>query len=123
MDKGLDKGATQLRIEGQCRDGGLVPALKGRALDEEPRVKASCNMGVGCEEAGVCYATAAGAPDRCGMPEAGVSEAFEREERDTLRQQRDRLAGLLREVSDEWRTRQPEHLLERIDAALAEVNK
>lgn len=32
----------------------------------------------------------------------------------------ERLAGLLREVSDEWRTRQSEYLLERIDAALAE---
>ena len=25
-----------------------------------------CNLGVGCEEAGVCFALAHGEPDRCG---------------------------------------------------------
>lgn len=40
--------------------------LRGRAMDEEPRVRHTCNMGVGCEEYGVCYAEANGEPDRCG---------------------------------------------------------
>lgn len=44
--------------------------LRGRALDEEPRVSHSCTMGVGCEEAGVCYASAHGQPDQCGRPTA-----------------------------------------------------
>lgn len=36
------------------------------AQDEEPRVKHTCNMGVGCEETGICYADAQGEPERCG---------------------------------------------------------
>lgn len=66
MGKGLDKGATQLHIEALCR---------GRALDEEPRVQHNCSLGVGCEEAGVCYAESQGEPDRCGKPEAGAGTA------------------------------------------------
>ena len=31
---------------------------------------AGCNMGVGCDEAGVCYAMANGQPDRCAAPQA-----------------------------------------------------
>lgn len=27
-----------------------------------------CDLGVGCDEAGVCYAQAHGEPDRCGKP-------------------------------------------------------
>lgn len=40
--------------------------LRGAAQDAEPRVQHTCNMGVGCEEYGVCYAAAHGEPDRCG---------------------------------------------------------
>ena len=29
---------------------------------------AKCNLGVGCGEAGVCYARANGKPEMCGMP-------------------------------------------------------
>lgn len=47
----------------------VLALMRGRAQNEEPRVRHSCNMGVGCEEAGVCYAAAHGEPDRCGQPE------------------------------------------------------
>lgn len=48
-----------------------IPAmLRGRALDEEPRVRHHCNMGVGCEEAGICYAAAHGRIEDCGRSEA-----------------------------------------------------
>lgn len=52
-----------------------VALLRGRAQDEEPRVRHTCDMGVGCEEAGVCYATAHGEPDRCGQPTAATADA------------------------------------------------
>jgi hypothetical protein len=32
--------------------------------------KAGCSMGVGCDEAGVCYAMAHGQPERCAAPQA-----------------------------------------------------
>lgn len=51
-----------------ARDMDHRALFRGRAQDEEPRVRHTCNMGVGCEEAGVCYAAAHGEPDRCGMP-------------------------------------------------------
>jgi hypothetical protein len=35
---------------------------------------ASCTMGVGCDEAGVCYATAHGEPERCPKAEAASSD-------------------------------------------------
>lgn len=44
----------------------LQQLLRGRAQEEEPRVRHTCNMGVGCEEYGVCYAAAHGEPERCG---------------------------------------------------------
>ena len=40
--------------------------FRGRAQDEEPRVRHICDMGVGCEEAGICYAEDHGEPVRCG---------------------------------------------------------
>lgn len=42
--------------------------LRGKAQDSEPRVRHTCSMGVGCEEAGVCYAGAHNEPDLCGRP-------------------------------------------------------
>lgn len=44
--------------------------LRGKAQNEEPRVRHLCNMGVGCEEAGICYAEAHGQPEQCGRPTA-----------------------------------------------------
>jgi hypothetical protein len=44
--------------------------LRGKAQNEEPRVRHSCNMGVGCEETGICYAEANGQPEQCGRPTA-----------------------------------------------------
>lgn len=44
--------------------------LRGRAQDFEPTVRATCLMGVGCEEAGVCFALAHGQPDQCGRPDS-----------------------------------------------------
>ena len=44
----------------------VLGLLRGRAQDEEPRVQHVCDMGVGCEEAGVCYAAVHGEPERCG---------------------------------------------------------
>lgn len=43
--------------------------IRGRAQEEDPRVRHECNMGVGCEEYGVCYASAHGEPERCGRPD------------------------------------------------------
>jgi len=43
-------------------------AMRGRAQEEEPRVRHVCNMGVGCEETGFCYAAAHGQPEQCGRP-------------------------------------------------------
>jgi hypothetical protein len=51
-------------IAGECN----LSIIRGRAQDEEPRVRHTCNYGVGCEEAGVCYAAAHGLPDECGKP-------------------------------------------------------
>jgi hypothetical protein len=44
--------------------------LRGKAQNEEPRVRHSCNIGVGCEETGICYAEANGQPEQCGRPTA-----------------------------------------------------
>lgn len=41
--------------------------FRGRAQDEEPRVRHTCSLGVGCEEYGICYAAAHGKPDQCGQ--------------------------------------------------------
>jgi len=41
--------------------------IRGKAHQEEPRVRHYCTMGVGCEEYGICYALAHGSPERCGM--------------------------------------------------------
>jgi len=41
-------------------------ACPGRDDGPRPRV---CSLGVGCEETGVCYADAHGAPEQCGRPE------------------------------------------------------
>ena len=50
----------------------VLALFRGRAMDEEPRVQHTCNMGVGCEESGVCYAVAHGEPDRCGRAEVST---------------------------------------------------
>lgn len=43
-------------------------AILGAAGEAEPRIRETCNQGVGCETAGVCFAEAVGEPDRCGLP-------------------------------------------------------
>lgn len=54
----------------------LQSLLRGRSLDEEPRVKHTCSMGVGCEEAGICFAQAQGCPEQCGKnDQAALSHA------------------------------------------------
>lgn len=50
-------------------------AIRGRQIDEEPRVPHNCNMGVGCEESGVCYAQSQGQPDRCGHPDGPKAQS------------------------------------------------
>jgi hypothetical protein len=43
-------------------------AVLGAAGEAEPQIRETCNQGVGCETAGVCFARAVGEPDRCGLP-------------------------------------------------------
>ena len=57
----------------QCAGWGYqlyLNPIQVKALSEEiralqPPVHAQCDMGVGCEEVGVCYAEANGKPERC----------------------------------------------------------
>ena len=53
----------------------LLPLLRGVAQEQEPRVKHTCSLGVGCEESGVCYALANGQPEQCGKPSNSISNA------------------------------------------------
>lgn len=46
------------------REGGFNPMM----------TQGVCDMGVGCEEYGVCYAAAHDAPERCGMPPSPGTE-------------------------------------------------
>ena len=61
----------------EINDGGpafpipVLARMRGRAQEAEPRVLHSCGMGVECEEAGVCYASAHGRPEECGRPDVG----------------------------------------------------
>lgn len=45
-------------------------AIRGNRQESEPVVRQRCNMGVGCEQYGICYAASQGEPDRCGMTPA-----------------------------------------------------
>lgn len=44
---------------------GEVERAHDRAASEPPRRGRPCPMGVGCDEAGVCYAEAHGKPEEC----------------------------------------------------------
>ena len=53
----------------------FVRALESRAaissaVPDGGKGEAGCSMGVGCDEAGVCYAMAHGQPERCAAPQA-----------------------------------------------------
>lgn len=57
----------------RARRAGLKEALvsvKRAALTSEPKAEGeTCNMGVGCDDYGRCYAAENGQPDRCGRPQ------------------------------------------------------
>jgi hypothetical protein len=48
-----------------------VERAHDRAASEPPRRGRPCPMGVGCDEAGVCYAAAHGRPEECPREEIG----------------------------------------------------
>ncbi|CDY76130.1 hypothetical protein BGLT_05202 [Caballeronia glathei] len=49
----------------------LIEYYEARALlSDGGKGEAGCSMGVGCDEAGVCYAMAHGQPERCAAPQA-----------------------------------------------------
>ena len=65
-------------------DAAFAKEMEGRQYGEEETRDAKawftagyegrCDMGVGCEEAGVCYASAQGEPERCGRPTAKTED-------------------------------------------------
>lgn len=61
-----------------------------------------CNLGVGCDEAGVCYAEAMGAPDRCPHTPVGLS--------DTTAGVADRLSTRIDQMLDGAAPPPPSHL-------------
>lgn len=54
--------------------GGTVTRAAYSAKVRESQEQGVCDMGVGCEEYGVCYAAAHDAPERCGMPPSPGTE-------------------------------------------------
>ena len=51
-----------------------MAAIRGAAQNEQPQARQTCRLGVGCDEAGICYAEAHGQPDRCGsIPSAAAA--------------------------------------------------
>lgn len=54
------------------RPGGTVEAdfdpATGITTFTDFVLNVPCSLGVGCEDAGMCYAMAHGEPDRCGRP-------------------------------------------------------
>ena len=48
--------------------------------------KAGCSMGVGCDEAGVCYAMAHGQPELCAAPQAECAPRWAQPVGDTVRE-------------------------------------
>ncbi len=65
-----DAVAVSPAPKAQEREQNQNALIRGAAQEAEPRVKHTCNMGVGCEEYGICYAMAHGEPDRCGREQA-----------------------------------------------------
>jgi hypothetical protein len=73
-----DAGFEESYLEQKIGEGWTIEAIHAQAVEDgffEVGVVGSleallptkpCNMGVGCDEAGVCYADAHGEPNRCG---------------------------------------------------------
>jgi hypothetical protein len=66
------------------RDGGRIVPLYTHPAPQPVAGDARCNMGVGCEETGLCYAAAHGQPERCGKPDTppAAPVAIDRPKRD-----------------------------------------
>lgn len=64
-DATREKVTAELRaIMAASAEGGAIVAT-GSADPVRDASSGPCNLGVGCDESGVCYAEAMGAPDRC----------------------------------------------------------
>lgn len=53
----------------------LAELFRKTARNVQSRVPIVCDMGMGCENVGICYASAMGKPDRCGRVEVDNSDA------------------------------------------------
>jgi hypothetical protein len=80
----IDKGDTQAggvarrdAIYRKALAMGDGPDVVGPAWQAEGGGGEGCNLGVGCDEAGVCYAMAHGQPDRCGAEGGKSAGEFE----------------------------------------------
>lgn len=72
-DATREKVTAELRtIMAASAEGGAIVAT-GAADQVRDASSGPCNLGVGCDEAGVCYAEAMGSPDRCPHTPVGIS--------------------------------------------------
>lgn len=72
-DATREKVTAELRaIMAASAEGGAIVAT-GSADPVRDASSGPCNLGVGCDESGVCYAEAMGSPDRCPHTPVGIS--------------------------------------------------